>query len=72
MGVGEIQAVIDDWHAGHNHGQLLDRHDITKEQEFAIIHCAVYYSLAAEDLAIKLQNLSPAMKAAEIIEVMTA
>lgn len=71
MDLNEIQSVIDDWNAGCTRGQLLDKHDITNEQAFAITHCDEYHGMAAEDMAIRLKNLSPAMKAVEILEVMT-
>lgn len=69
MNIKTIENILTDWNdINCIHGLILDKYDITREQEFAITLCS--YGMTAEEIAIKLVGLRSGMKSSEILEVM--
>lgn len=64
-----IKQILSDWQNGYTHGEIKQRHNLTVEQEFAITECST--GLTVEQIEIRLANLKPDMKAAEIKAAMS-
>ena len=70
MELETVESVLKDWNNGLTHGEILDKHNIPKEYEFAITVGGI--GLTAEEIVIKLMNVRSDMREKEILNVMRA
>lgn len=60
----DIREILEDWKNGKTHGEILAKHSVSKEQEYAITLCSE--GLNEVEIGQRLSLLTPGMKAKEI------